>query len=76
MKGRGGRWAPPLINLASQKHDEFLYPVQADGDLLNGICMYINTVMYTGVWEIFMQNISALSALNASNPGLPKASPT
>ena len=29
--------------------------IQDDGDLLN---MYISTVMYTGVWEIFMQNIS------------------
>ena len=29
--------------------------IQANGDLLNGIC---STVMYTGVWEIFMQNIS------------------
>ena len=41
--------------------------VQADGDLLNGICMYISTVMYTGVWEIFMQNISDLEiVLNTS----------
>ena len=35
--------------------------IQTDGDLLNGIRMYISTViyMYTGVWEIFMQNIRA-----------------